>query len=315
MFAHLKFGRLKTSGRFPAACRGAFPWKSSVCLLLAMTAVASGADPKVRWRNISRERLPQDVAAVALEYTVVLVKNGQERAVDPNAHMFDVGDRILVRIQPKDDMYIYVFTQGPQGDRDCLLPASDETAPLVKKDQLIELPNDGFFRFDDPPGEEKLIVVATAEPSKDLSALSNVVFRKPIATLTEQEKKERANLLGQNDKRLNSSSNQKVAARSVAAFSRRMLSLNSIKTSKSRSAAQSKSLPTATNKAPSPWQWRTRAWESPNCSWKLRSRQSPGPRMESELWTDTERWVLSSVRRTAQVTHAIMRRTWFDGNL
>lgn len=178
--------------------------------ILVLSSVAAAADPGVRWRNITREKLPKDVEAIALEYTVVLVKDGQERAVDPNTHQFSVGDRILVRIQPKDDMYIYVFTQGPMGDRDCLLPTTDEKAPLVKKGKVIELPEDGFFRFNDPPGEEKLIVVATAEPSKDLAALSNVVFRKPLDTLTEQEKKERKNLIAQNDQRMMSSNKLKL---------------------------------------------------------------------------------------------------------
>lgn len=170
-----------------------------------MVGSAAAADPDVRWRNISRERLPQNVAAVALEYTVILVKDGQERPVDPVGHQFDVGDRILVRIEPKDDMYIYIFTEGPEGDRSCLLPTSDEQPHFVKRGKVLELPDDGFFRFDEPPGEEKLIVVATAEPSKDLSALAHVVFHKPADTLTPQEKLEKKNRIAQFDQRLQSS--------------------------------------------------------------------------------------------------------------
>lgn len=204
MFTHIIGNRQTMRRRTAGVGRGVVLGVLSLVAILALSSVATAADPGVRWRNITREKLPKDVEAIALEYTVVLVKDGQERAVDPNTHQFSVGDRILVRIQPKDDMYIYVFTQGPMGDRDCLLPTTDEKAPLVKKGKVIELPEDGFFRFNDPPGEEKLIVVATAEPSKDLAALSNVVFRKPLDTLTEQEKKERKNLIAQVDKSMNS---------------------------------------------------------------------------------------------------------------
>jgi hypothetical protein len=178
---------------------------------LTLAGLAQAADQEVRWRNITRERLPKDVEAVALEYTVILVKDGQERPIDPVGHQFDIGDRILVRIQPKDDMYIYIFTEGPQGDKSCLLPASEDKPPLVKQGKFIELPDDGFFRFDEPAGEEKLIVVATRQESKDLAALANVVFRKPQELLTDQEKKEQKNRIDQVEKSLQSSNKVKVA--------------------------------------------------------------------------------------------------------
>ena len=40
---------------------------------------------------------------------------GNERAVDPAEHTFDVGDSFLVRIRPHDDLYVYVFNEGPEG--------------------------------------------------------------------------------------------------------------------------------------------------------------------------------------------------------
>lgn len=183
-------------------CASIAPWSGE----------ARGDDPpKVRWRNITRERLPQDVAAVALEYTVILAKDGQERTIDPNSHQFEVGDRILVRIEPKDDLYIYIFTEGPTGDRSCLLPESDGKPQFVKKGKVIELPDDGFLRFDEPPGEEKLIVVATAEPSQDLAALAHSVFKKPDAQLTPKEKAEKAKIKQQHTQTMNSTYSQKVA--------------------------------------------------------------------------------------------------------
>ena len=172
-------------------------------LLAVLTAViAPGAEPTTRWRNIARTKLPQGVAAMALEYTVLFVEDGVEKAIDPATHKFAIGDQFLVRIEAKDDMYIYIFTEGPTGDKDCLQPTEEEKPPMVKKGAKIDLPGDGFFQFAPPPGEEKFIVVATLEPSKDLAALSNVVFRKPDQLLTPAEQVQKKAIVAQVEKAL-----------------------------------------------------------------------------------------------------------------
>jgi hypothetical protein len=180
-------------------------------LLALISAVSWGAEPKVRWRNIVRTKLPQDVSAVALEYTILLAQNGKERPVDPNTYHFAVGDEFLVRIEAKDDMYIYIFTEGPEGEKSCLQPTSDERPPSVKKGEKIELPGDGYFQFATPPGEERFIVVATTEPSKDLSALANVVFRKPNQLLTAAEQEQKTKLLGEYKQKMASTLKEKVS--------------------------------------------------------------------------------------------------------
>jgi hypothetical protein len=182
-------------------------------LLLLATVVtpATAAEPTVRWRNIVRTKLPQDVSAVALEYTILVTKDGQERPVDPNTYKFQVGDQFVVRIEAKDDMFIYIFTEGPEGDRSCLQPTDDEQPPAVKKGAKIELPGDGYFEFAPPPGEEKFIVVATTEPSKDLSALANVVFRKPDQLLTADEQEQKTKLLGEYKQKMESTQREKLA--------------------------------------------------------------------------------------------------------
>jgi hypothetical protein len=133
----------------------------------------------VRERNVVRKKLPKNVKSIALEYTVVLVDDaGNERAVDPAEHTFDVGDSFLVRIRPHDDLYVYVFNEGPEGERTCLLPASDEEPRRVKADTQLSLPDDGgFFTFEPPAGEEKLVVVALPEPTDDIKLLATAVFK------------------------------------------------------------------------------------------------------------------------------------------
>lgn len=140
---------------------------------------AAANQPAVRERNIVRKKLPRNLKSIALEYTVVLVdKDGRERPVDPVAHTFELGDSFLVKIKPEDDLYVYVFNEGPGGERTCLLPAADEKPQLVKADSDIKLPEDGgYFTFEPPAGEEKLVVVALPEPTDDVRLLASVAFK------------------------------------------------------------------------------------------------------------------------------------------
>lgn len=146
--------------------------------LLCRVGVAEEPAAEVRTRNVVRKKLPRDVKSIALEYSVILVdENGNEKAVDPVDHTFEVGDSFLVRFRPQDDLYVYVFNEGPQGERACLLPQDDEKPKLVEKGVEISLPDDGsYFTFQPPAGEEKMIVVALQKPV-DLRLLSLSVFR------------------------------------------------------------------------------------------------------------------------------------------
>lgn len=147
-----------------------------------------GADRGVRERNIVRKKLPSNYKSVALEYTVVLVdENGNQRSVDPAEHTFNVGDSFLVKIRPQDDLYVYVFNEGPGGRRTCLLPASDERPQPVKAGADIMLPDDGsYFTFEPPAGEEKLVVVAVPEPTEDVRLLATSVFKGPAGLRSDE---------------------------------------------------------------------------------------------------------------------------------
>ena len=145
---------------------------------LAVTGRAEEPAEEARTRNVVRKKLPRDVKSIALEYSVILVdENGNEKPVDPVNHTFEVGDSFLVRFRPQDDLYVYVFNQGPKGERACLLPQDDEKPKLVAKGVEISLPDDGsYFTFQPPAGEEQMIVVALQKPV-DLRLLSLSVFR------------------------------------------------------------------------------------------------------------------------------------------
>jgi len=178
-------GRMPGRGS-PMPGRGS-PWLGHGCraglAVVAVLAVSAGRceEPAaaVQDRNVIRKQLPRGVRSIALEYTLLAVDDsGRERPIDPQQHIFAIGDSFVVRIVPQDDVYVYVFNEGPTGDRVCLLPATDAAAPLVKRGEEVTLPDDGgFFTLAAPPGEEKLMVVALSERSDDLALLTRHVFR------------------------------------------------------------------------------------------------------------------------------------------
>jgi hypothetical protein len=166
---------------FVAGCNGrpAAPPASSTGVPQSEAPATAAAEAGLRQRNIVRKKLPRNLKSIALEYTVVLVdKDGRERPIDPAAHTFELGDSFLVKIKPEDDVYVYVFNEGPGGERTCLLPAADEQPQRVKADSDIKLPSDGgYFTFEPPAGEEKLVVVALPEPTDDVRLLASVAFK------------------------------------------------------------------------------------------------------------------------------------------
>lgn len=200
-----------------------FSWRAAVvplcAALLAASLPAMAKDPTTRdlVRKYVKENNGKELGklmgftkevehVVAMDYTVVLKQDGEEKEVDPQVQQFQMGDKIQVKIQPVTDAYIYIFAQGASGEKTCLLPKEDrgETAPLVKGGATIKLPEDGFLEFVPPPGSEELIVVATEKPVPDLAGLTNVVFKKPDEELTAQEQEIKKTLKATVNKTLNS---------------------------------------------------------------------------------------------------------------
>lgn len=142
-------------------------------------AVETATPGKVSMRNIVRNKMPPDAKVIGLEFTVLKVDSaGSQSAVDPEDHSFEIGDSFVVKIRPQDDVYVYVFTEGPDGQRACLLPEDSADPVMVKQGREISLPENGdMFTFEPPAGEEKLVVIALKEPNPDLDRLADAAFK------------------------------------------------------------------------------------------------------------------------------------------
>jgi hypothetical protein len=199
---------------------GIRPMAAACCCAVAVLALwgdARGAEPSFREvlrryighrKDASEKGLPSGYPtdarhSIALEYAVQLRHNGSDESVDPERHQFMPGDQIRVRIQPFDDVYVYVFFEDDSGCRHCLLP-SDKNAPrLAKHDQPIELPTDGtVFEFETGCKGETLVLVATKDLEGDLATLCEAVCKKRVGTLTPEERTAQSELRQRNDKAL-----------------------------------------------------------------------------------------------------------------
>ncbi len=167
---------------------------------------ASQADGAARLRNIVKTKIKdpeilqtvrewthiQEGGAVLVEYTVHLLRNGDYvplTEAELSGQRFRIGDQFLLTVQAQTTCYIYVINQGPTGTITCLLPDREGQPPKLERGQKKVFPggNDAF-EFQEPAGDEKFYVVATAEPVSDLDALASAVCQQDEALLTPEQK-------------------------------------------------------------------------------------------------------------------------------
>ena len=191
--------------RFPTILTGGILTGLVAGCLLTCGPAVNAAEPAtaekpaagdVKLRNIVRRQLPQEARAIGLEFKVVTLDgSGAEKWVDPEFHSFQIGDSFLVKIKPQDDVFVYVFTEGPKGERHCLLPTAEEKPAFVRAGKEISLPDDGgWFEFQPPAGSEKLVVIASKEANQKLSLLAAAAFNEAGRKLSSAEEAKKQEL-------------------------------------------------------------------------------------------------------------------------
>lgn len=160
---------------------------SAVLGMAFMAPVFSFADDDLTERKIIRSGIARngevrpgsDLAkvtnfkiATSIDYKVLLLEeNGQERSV-PMDYEFKIGQQFRLEIEANNDLYLYVFHEGPNGDRTILMPDKFDNGqvPLAKQGDKKVIPDDGtYFEFVPPAGNEKLLVFATPERRPELT--------------------------------------------------------------------------------------------------------------------------------------------------
>jgi hypothetical protein len=110
---------------------------------------------------------------LGLRYALTQVVNGAEAEVSPTA-TFHSGDSVRVKVEGNRDGYLYVIARGSSGNWKPLFPAPDINGGdnKIVGHRGYRLPSDTqVFSFDEQAGDERLFVVFSAEPVKDMDEL------------------------------------------------------------------------------------------------------------------------------------------------
>jgi hypothetical protein len=132
------------------------------------TPAPSSPAPKVMSAAYVTEERP-----LGLRYALTQVVNGAEAEVSPTA-TFHSGDSVRVKVEGNRDGYLYVIARGSSGNWKPLFPAPDINGGdnKIVGHRGYRLPSDTqVFSFDEQAGEERLFVVFSAEPVKDIDEL------------------------------------------------------------------------------------------------------------------------------------------------
>lgn len=107
---------------------------------------------------------------LGLRYTL-LQKSPDERYVEvmPST-VFHSGDRVKVSIMANHQGYLYIIQQGSSGNWSPIFPSADapRDSNFVESGKVYEIPGDGAFELNQQAGKEKLFIVLSLEPIRDL---------------------------------------------------------------------------------------------------------------------------------------------------
>jgi Domain of unknown function (DUF4384) len=110
---------------------------------------------------------------LGLRYSLVQVNGDSETEVNPKS-VFHSGDMVRVKVEGNRDGYLYVISRGSSGNWKPLFPSPEINGGdnRIVARRGYSLPSGTqVFTFAGSPGEERLFVIYSTEPVKDVEAL------------------------------------------------------------------------------------------------------------------------------------------------
>lgn len=120
--------------------------------------------------NASTSSIP-----LGLRYSILrLGSDGQYEEVDPDS-VFRSGDRIRLEVMANDSGYLYVVMRGSSGTWRVLFPSPEIAGGnnRIERGKSYQIPpgKSGRFVFDEQAGEERLSLVLSRAPERDLEKM------------------------------------------------------------------------------------------------------------------------------------------------
>jgi hypothetical protein len=110
---------------------------------------------------------------LGLRYSILKDVSGGGTAEVDSATVFRSGDRIRLTVATTETAYAYVVSQGSSGKWRVLFPSPEigKGSNLIPGGVIYPIPAAHWFAFDEQVGEERLFVMISRTPVKDLDGL------------------------------------------------------------------------------------------------------------------------------------------------
>jgi hypothetical protein len=89
------------------------------------------------------------------------------REVGEHYTFFDF-EKFRLSIEPKQSGHVYLFSRNSQGEVQLLYPLEHDGDNYVARKERIDLPGNGWLRFDRVAGQEELILLQSPTPLEDI---------------------------------------------------------------------------------------------------------------------------------------------------
>ena len=105
---------------------------------------------------------------LGISYWVDLIDRNGKEVRTTTSRVFQSGDRIKLNIQSNRNGYLYVIGLGSSGSSRVLFPNAEGVANGIKARVTYAVPFDTNMKFDNTPGEEKLLVLLAKRPIPEI---------------------------------------------------------------------------------------------------------------------------------------------------
>ena len=149
----------------------AVPQKKPETAVVAMPTQKKAVPPVVaRQPAIGTIRNASNAGPLGLRYAIVQVDGARKKEVAVNTR-FRAGDSIQIKVQSNSDGYLYIVSQGTSGKWQVIFPSKSQPSNRIKAGIDYVLPDNSSMRFAGQPGVEKLFVMLTRLPERDLDSV------------------------------------------------------------------------------------------------------------------------------------------------
>lgn len=126
---------------------------------------ASDKVPQKKKKAVAQKKeAAQSESYLGLSYWVDLIDRQGNSVRTTTSRVFQSGDRIKLNLKSNRNGYLYVVGVGSSGSSRVLFPNAEGVANGIKAKVTYAVPFDTNLKFDDTPGEEKLLVLLSERP-------------------------------------------------------------------------------------------------------------------------------------------------------